>query len=215
MKAFYLLGVDGSGKSTLSQYIIKKARSRNQHMRYLYARHFPILLAPLKKCAKYTIFRKENSTRNYQSYHQKKTNFTSKNRLIGKLYGVVWIMDYVLTTYLKIFSLYFRRGKTIIDRYYIDVVVNISDTLNIKNKDLVLFVKRFSKLFPTPSHIFYLNLPVEVAFSRKDDIDSLDYLQARKDKYDLLSKEFNFIELDATLSIEELSTIILTYINGE
>lgn len=124
-------------------------------------------------------------------------------------------MDYVLTTYLKIFSLYFRRGKTIIDRYYIDVVVNISDTLNIKNKDLVLFVKRFSKLFPTPSHIFYLNLPVEVAFSRKDDIDSLDYLQARKDKYDLLSKEFNFIELDATLSIEELSTIILTYINGE
>ena len=215
MKAFYLLGVDGSGKSTLSKYIIKKARSRNQHMRYLYARHFPILLAPFKKFAKYTVFRKENSTKNYRSYHHKKTNFTLKNRFIGKIYGIIWIMDYVLTTYIKLFALHFKRGKTIIDRYYIDVIVNISDTLNIKNQDLVTVVKRFSKLFPTPSHIFYLNLPVEVAFSRKDDIDSLEYLQARKDKYDLLSKEFNFIELDATLSIDELSIIILSYINGE
>jgi len=97
------------------------------------------------------------------------------------------------------FPLYLGR-QLVVDRYVFDIAVNLSLTSG-KNveyaKKLIDWSLRFS---PRPDHVFYIDLPEEIAFNRKDDIQDIAYLKERRQRYLWLAKEYGFTILDGTKS---------------
>ena len=60
------------------------------------------------------------------------------------------------------------------------------------------------KLFPKPDILFFVDVPEEIAFSRKDDVPSIEYLSDRRHIFAKIASIFNMKKLDGSKKIEEL-----------
>ena len=70
------------------------------------------------------------------------------------------------------------------DRYIHDTVItDISANLGYDSVQSNILIKTLS-LVPKPDLIFYIDIPEEIAYSRKDDVPHINYLQVRKKLYD-------------------------------
>jgi dTMP kinase len=66
--------------------------------------------------------------------------------------------------------------------------------------------------FPVPDMVFWVDVPVDLAYGRKNDIPSIEYLVERKMLYEKLVKRFNFVRLDGSLPIEKITGQIKGYL---
>ena len=74
-------------------------------------------------------------------------------------------------------------------------------------------LKKIQKHLPKPNKIFFINIPEETAFERKNDIPSLDYLKIRSKYYKNLELE-KLASINGEKSIEEIQEIILKEIES-
>jgi len=188
----YLVGIDGSGKTTLSKNLLTRFHSNGVPFKYLYARHVPIILSPIKILSKFFLYRKNTQFKNYVTYREIKSGFSKKHKFLSRLYAALWVLDYLLfilpKTVIKInFSKYI-----IVDRYVGDVVVNISVASRLTKKEIYLLLRFLHWFFPRPNHSFFLDVNEEVAFQRKDDIPAIGYLKERRKAYELIKDYYNF-----------------------
>ena len=210
MKLIYILGIDGSGKTTLAKNLIKQLKNQDSPFHYCYAQHIPFLLKPFKLIARKSLLKSTDEFQDYSYYINKKKSYSKKLRIISHIYGFIWLLDYYLRTGVKILYHRFLRHNLIMDRYFLDIVVNISETLDLNDAQMTKFAKFVSKLFPMPSKFYFIDIPEKVAYARKNDIQSIQYLTERKIKYQKLSEIFNFKYFDGTKSPEELMKTILS-----
>ena len=56
--------------------------------------------------------------------------------------------------------------------------------------------------------IFLLDLPEELAYQRKGDVPSIDYLAERRKIYLNMDKDYNTVALDATKGLTELKDMV-------
>ena len=83
-KIINLIGVDGSGKTTLSKMLLKQCIDNGLYSKYFYFQYIPKLLIPLKILAKLTFFGKVNQKENYQLYRTIKARQSQKYQLFLK-----------------------------------------------------------------------------------------------------------------------------------
>jgi dTMP kinase len=209
MKITYLIGTDGSGKTTLAHEVVRSLQEKNQKAAYVYCQHQHILLLPLRLLVRNTYLRSVNSKKNYTEYSEKKSNISQKNRFLSWAYVSVWLLDYWIATILRILPHLFRSQLLVIDRYYLDIVVNISQVMGFTNHEMFAFAQRVKKIFPAPDWIFFIDVPEEIAFSRKNDIDSIEYIRERRSRYDALSASLNFHVIDGTQTIEKERSLLI------
>lgn len=215
MKIIYLAGIDGSGKTTLAKNLEATFQNTNDSVRYFYARHFPLLMKPLKFVARITFLRKTEEFGDYEGYVVRKKGQSRKHRWLAWAYMCVWLFDYFLITYIRLTKYLVTRRTLILDRYFFDVAINISIALDLSDHEFQRLVEFMAKLYPSPDVVFYLDLPVEVAFRRKNDIQSAQYLEERQERYRSLTKKFHWISVDATATQEQIQKIVLSHlVNG-
>ena len=121
-KIFYLLGTDGSGKTTLALNLIK-VMSKERKVKYLYARHKPILVLPLKMLSLILLYKKDTQFKNYFNYSQKKSKFSRRFPVLAWIYATIWLLDYTMFYLIKVRWIYLFSPIIIVDRYVADVVV--------------------------------------------------------------------------------------------
>ena len=209
MKLIYILGIDGSGKTTLAKNLVRRLNSKDYSFHYCYAQHIPFLLKPFKLFAKKSLLKSTDEFNNYSHYMNKKTCYSKKLRRLSYVYGCIWLLDYFLLTSIKIFYHRILCHNLVVDRYFLDIVVNISETLVLNDSQMMKFAKLVAKLFPMPSKFYYVDIPEEVAFVRKNDIQSVQYLTERKTRYQKLSEIFNFKYFDGTMRPDDLVKSVL------
>jgi len=188
------VGIDGSGKTTLAKGLENNLRRFGISCKYMWCgwRGFESpLFKPLVNLIK---------------KFYKKTS--APDRLTKTIsFNVFALFDYVLRVYPAIlFSLY-RYDVVIADRYVYDVIVGFL----VSGSKGVTFIQKLLNLFPKPYLIFFIEIPEIVAYKRKDDIPSPDYLSEQKKIYlKLLTKNNkNLIIVDGTKSKEDLLNMIL------
>jgi thymidylate kinase len=64
--------------------------------------------------------------------------------------------------------------------------------------------QRIEHFLPKADVCLFLNVSEEVAFSRKDDIPSAEYLRERKARYLALAGAYDFHEVNADAPLEEV-----------
>jgi thymidylate kinase len=212
MKIIYITGIDGSGKTTLAKNLEASLQNTERKARYFYARHFPILMLPLKFLARATFLHGTSQFGNYKVYIEKKKSQARKHRWLARFYAFIWFVDYFLLTYIRLFPHFVTRRSLILDRYFFDTVINMCIMLDLPESKFLRLVNIFAKLFPSPEFVFYLDLPATVAFQRKDDIQSLQYLEERQECYRVLVRVQRWITIDATRTVDQVKAEVLSHL---
>jgi len=113
-------------------------------------------------------------------------------------------LDYFIRVCPLLVAASFRNTIVVTDRYVYDVIADLHDAGSASHR----IVAWLLKLFPRPTVVFYIKVPPELAYVRKDDIPSLEFLYRIDDKKQALLKELppdRVIMLDGTRPVQELA----------
>lgn len=144
-KLIYVMGIDGSGKSTVSEHLAKQLREMGYDVDILWLRFNHVLSKPLLGFCRLLGYTKYETCDGIRvGYH----NFYSSS-IISYAFIFFQYLDAVRVKYTKILPKYKNPNKVLIlDRYVYDILIDIA--VDTRKKDLLSswFGKRFRKLLP-------------------------------------------------------------------
>jgi thymidylate kinase len=210
----YLTGIDGSGKSSIMQLLETEVFAGNE-VRTIWARYQPkfvkFLIFPFKRK-----FISDNTnghpinTKEYSEWFIFKEKITSW-KIVSKMLFLIQALDY-LSQLIRVRRI-IRKNKEkiiIIDRFTLDFIVDQS--INYGDIENHFITKHFLKILNGLDYIFLIDTNEEVAFNRKDDIPSIEYLTKRRKQYKFyLGKLPNGIIIDNNNNITEALNKIKSY----
>ncbi len=200
-------GMDGAGKTQQAKFLDSFLKEEGIKSQYVWARFEPKLIKPLAWLGKAIFFRGKDMVKDYGGYHDNKRRVLSSFP-IAQVYQALMTFDYLLQVLFRV-RLPLVMGNTVVcDRYYPDTLVDLAVDQNYSTGKLKSTLKLFSRLFPKPDLMFLIDLPEEVAFQRKDDIPSLEYLQERRRLYLDVARENGMVILDGSMSEAEVRDIV-------
>jgi len=203
-KLINIIGVDGSGKTTLAKSLATDMQKVIPSIRYKYCQYFAKLLYPIKIAAKLSFMRQTNEFRDYRTYNLTKKGTSRRFPVLANMYAAIWLIDYTLQILFKVYLPLIFGKKFIVDRYIYDIAVNLSLTTNNSLLYAEKIIAIFFKFAPKPDIIIYIDLPDEVAFKRKNDIQDIEYLRERNERYKALCKKYNFYSIDGTRTPDQV-----------
>lgn len=177
------MGIDGAGKSTIGEEI-RKELEKTAPCELVWARYQPklvkALIAPFrKKKVKSSSDYNNMSAKDYSAWTNSKKEKMQKHPFLAKILFFVQYLEYCgqIKNVLK-----GKDGKHIIvDRFVLDFIVD--QTINYGDISSSSLTKNLLKKVSGFDKILFVNVDSEVAFSRKNDIPSLEYLNERRAIY--------------------------------
>ena len=145
----------------------------------------------------------------YTRYSSAKNSVIKRHSFLFVFYRYVLQFDYFLQILFKV-RLPFMLGKNIVcDRYVYDTAItDLSVDMNLSSSEIQDLIERFFYIAPKPDLAFLIDLPEEIAFQRKDDTPSIEYLKERRDIYLDIGKEYEMEVLDGSRSLDELESLM-------
>jgi dTMP kinase len=124
------------------------------------------------------------------------------------LFGYLTWLDYFISVYPSLLASLLTHDIVVLDRYVYDVIAGLTRP----DKRVSRVLMSLFKVFPPPSIVFFIRVPPEVAFERKDDIPSVEFLRNIEEKQlsVLAQCSAKIVTLDGTLSKNELRDSALT-----
>ena len=209
-----LIGIDGSGKTTLAKAFVEKADKIGMKYRYVWGNAQPIFIKPLRTIAHLTLLRNVDMQKDNERYEKIKEETSVKHSILSWLYSRILIFDYIIWLFFKV-KLPLSLGRRIIcDRYVFDVAVNLYFLNKKYFSNIEKTINTLLKYFPEPSLLYLLDVPISVAFKRKNDVPSIGYLEKRTVIYERLGKFFRARKLDGEKSVLDLINTIVKDIRG-
>ena len=203
-KLINIIGIDGAGKTTLAKALAKDLQKQDATVSYRYCQYFAKLLYPMKRLARLSVMRKTDEFKDYDYYNKTKKESSSRFPLLANMYAGIWLIDYIIQVFFKVTLPILLGQKLIIDRYIFDIAVNLSLTTNNEINYAKRLIRFFLKFAPQPDFIVFIDLPEVIAFNRKDDIQDIEYLRERRERYLALAGLYNFKLIDGTKSPEKM-----------
>jgi thymidylate kinase len=164
----YFAGIDGSGKTTVAESLCESLRDNGLSCKYLWCgwRGFESpLFKPIASRIKKTLAKRGKSEKAEEAH----------NTL--PLFGYLTFLDYFMRVYPNVLASHLTHDIVIVDRYVYDVMAGLEG-----DKQASRFLFALFRLFPRPSIVFFISVPPEVAYNRKDDITSIDFLRHAEQK---------------------------------
>lgn len=195
-------GTDGTGKTTLAKSLEKSIKNSGISCKYIWGgwRGFEsFLFKPIAN-----IIRKKRSS-------EEKSITMPMPIQNNFLFSYAAWFDYFLRVFPNLLISLCRYDLVILDRYVYDVAIGSS--INTK-KDSEKLLRRFFNIFPKPDITFLIDIPEEIAYTRKDDIPSVEYLYQQKRIYLKLLKKDDAKILDGIKNKEELLDIVFKDVKG-
>lgn len=206
------IGIDGSGKTTLAKNVSKELKKEDFENIYIYGRIIPTFSRLFMSLGRSIVLRRKKNDifEDYEGYSKQKKKVFS-NRLFSNAFKWIILFDHILQINFKIKSRLLMGKIVVCDRYIFDTVItDIAANIDCEITESIDLVKKTFLFVPKPDYLFYIEIPEEVAFERKDDVPHIDYLIERKKLYDALEKSFNLIKLDGTKKVDEILNEVKT-----
>lgn len=198
-------GIDGSGKTTLAKALVTTMEKRGVKAIYVYNRYIPLILRPAIVVGNILYLRNKDFKKDYVEYSEKKRKVTKKHPHLAKLYRQFLMFDYYFQILLKIKIPLLLGNNIICDRYIYDTIVtDIAIDFNYSKEEAKKYLDKILSLFPAPDILFLVDLPEEIAYKRKDDLPSIEYLTDRRGIYQHMGEECNMIVLDGSKKLDAL-----------
>ena len=198
-------GIDGSGKTTLSKALVEALNKNGVKCMYVYGRLEPFILKPLIMIGRKLFLRGKDMFKEYVEYSNTKREVMKRNSFLSWIYKNILLFDYSLQLLFKV-RLPLMLGKNIVcDRYVYDTVItDLSVDMYYSTSEIRDLIKRFFYIIPTPDLVFLIDLPEEIAFQRKNDTPSIEYLREIRNIYFDVGKEEGMVILDGSKNLNEI-----------
>lgn len=200
-----IIGIDGSGKTTMAKEIADLLKERGVSAQYVYARFQLILTKPVVFLANKIFLRDKKIRTEYSIRTNDKKTLIKKNRKLATVYRFLLLTDYLLQLAIKI-KLPLLTGKTIVcDRYVYDTVLtDFAIDMGLSKDECLQLINKCFRFVPKPSVVFLVDASEEVAYKRKNDIPSIDYLKDRRSLYLGIADACGMIVLNGNQAPEEV-----------
>ena len=198
-------GIDGAGKTTLSKELVESLNKEGVKCKYVYARLSPRILKPFILIGDLIFLRRKDISGNYFEYSNTKRKAIEKHSFLSRVYQQILLLDYVLQIFFKV-KLPLTFGKNIVcDRYVYDTVITDLSVDMAYSKDRIIdLINNILRFFPKPDIAFLIDVPEEIAYQRKNDTPSIEYLKEKRERYLDVGKGYRMKILDGSKSLEEL-----------
>lgn len=200
------IGIDGSGKTTLARQKYVCLQKFEKKTTYVYGRVQPIISRILMDLGRIFLFqrKKQDIFLDYEDYTLQKQQ-TLKNNRSKFFLELAFLFDQIIEIYIKILPPLMERKIVFCDRYIYDTIAtDLALDFEYSDKKVFRMIKIILKFIPKPDIVFYIDVPPEIAYSRKNDVPHINYLIQRKRLYDLIEILPHFIKIDGTKSIDEI-----------
>lgn len=209
IRVICFVGIDGSGKTTLAKNLVKTMAHEGIQYKYVYGRLEPFILKPFIMIGRRIFLRGNDMFEDYKQYSSAKNHAIKHHSFLFTFYRYVLLLDYFLQMLFRV-RLPFMLGKKIVcDRYVYDTVItDLSVDMNYSGYEIRNLIKRFFYIAPKPDLAFLIDLPEEIAFQRKDDTPSIEYLKERRHVYLDVGREEGMSVLDGSIDLTEIKNLI-------
>ena len=198
-------GIDGSGKTTLAKNIAEHYRREGLPAKYVYARYQLRIAKPLVLFANKLFLRRYNQNTDYIKYKTQKQKINARFKNLSSIYLNLLLIDYIIQLIYKICIPLLQKKIVVCDRYIYDTIItDFAVDMNFPREKSVQLLKRCFRVIPQPDLLFYVCVDVNVAYNRKDDVPSIEYLMDRNKRYYDILKEFDMELLNGNLSREDV-----------
>jgi thymidylate kinase len=194
-----IVGIDGSGKTTLAKDLAQEIGPRTQ---YLYLRYQPVLLRPALRILRKAM-RNYSFSRGYSDYEARKVELWSRHGVLSRIFRALLLVDYFLQLQWKLAPARLTRAPIVADRYFHDTVItDLAIDFNLSEAACERILNGLHSVLFQPDVVIYLDVSPEIAMSRKSDIPDISYLTVRKRYYDYLARAFGWHVVDARRSAQ-------------
>lgn len=206
-KGFFIvfLGVDGAGKTTVT-----KLLKSNLESQYAIKSNYIWFRSSIQNTISGLLSGSPNENIEADKVPKKSTIF---HKLYNTIYQNFVLLDYFIISIIKIKIPRFFGTNIVLDRYIYDIILDLSNTYNYNSNKLKRFVN--SKCFTNPDLVFYIDVPADVAFNRKQE-HPINIIDLKIKQFDLLerilSDKIQFIRLDGTKKVDELVGEIMLHL---
>lgn len=202
-KLICFTGIDGSGKTTLAKFLVEELRRRGIRVRYIYGRYQPIISKPAVILGKLLLARGID-IKEYKDYSNNKRLVAQKHPYSLVLYQNFLMLDYYIQLLIKII-IPIKFGIAIVcDRYVYDTIINDMPRAQNNFDDIKRMTEICFKIAPKPDISFLIDVPENLAFARKNDTPSIDYLKERRGFYISFGKLYDMTVLDGTNDLKKI-----------
>ena len=201
------IGIDGTGKTTLANELVVRLNQHNINAKYVWSRFEPQFVRPLLLIDKTLFHQNKTTDEGYKRYSSSRRKFL-RRPIIRNFYEFILLFDYSIQLFFKIRIPLMNNINIVTDRYYFDTLVDLNVNLAYSNKKLAGIFNFFKRLNPDPDIVFLVDIPEKIAFERKNDVPSIEYLYERRQSYINISKQYSMIALDGTEQLETLHSLI-------
>lgn len=210
------VGIDGAGKSTLARALTATLEKEGMSCRYVWGGFNSsfMMFKPFIAVMRKSVF--------YGSNHMEESRTKGrvlKSSRLSTVYQYLALSDYIVQGFVRI-SLPLAFGTNVIcDRYIYDLTTSIGVLLDYTADRTLALLDRCLGLLPRPDLVFLIDLPEALAYQRKDDVVSLNFLSVRRDIYLQMAEEHGMTILDGTSDPQELQQLaaakVLQYMAGQ
>lgn len=198
-----LIGLDGSGKTTLSMKILSMFDKYGIKSKYVWVKFGATILntSKLRKKIKYDEHKAQ----------LKKDNpfeFPYASKILLYMYLIYLLLDHWLQIIFKV-SIPLLFGRAVVcDRYYHDTIVDIVVNLGIEYKKAKAIVRYLLPGIPEPDIAYYIEVPEKISYQRKTENYGIVYLKKKKEMYSKIKRDFKINTLNGTLDLRTLENIV-------
>ncbi|OGP74500.1 MAG: hypothetical protein A2Y80_07945 [Deltaproteobacteria bacterium RBG_13_58_19] len=203
-KFICLMGLDGSGKTTLVKETIRRFKARGVDFQYVWGAYELNLLRPLVVWGK-KILLKDRQPETYQDYLAS-LHTVGENRFLSMGYQAAVLLEYLVQILCKVWLPYMRGRNIISDRYIFDTLINTKVNLHLTEAAMFRMMRVLLQFLPAPDRLIFIDVPEEVAYARKTDTPSLDYLRVRRPLYQKVAAAYRASTVDGTKPVAEIVT---------
>lgn len=203
------IGMDGSGKSALAHSVVRALSERDMNFQYVHSLMQGKLSNPLMATGRFLFARGKSREDDYEGFVSAKRHAVIKRPNLFRLYQAIIFVDYIPQVLWKIVFPLFLNKKILLDRYVYDTVINLELNASYNASRVSQTLKLFFSVFPKPSLTFLIDVPEEVAFSRKDDVPDIKHLEERRTLYKRMAKDHKITTLDGTLPLNVLTNKVV------
>ena len=219
-KLIVVLGIDGSGKSTVSAEVIRILREHHGVRAALcWARWQPRVVGFVRRLVLLRFTRavpfapgKEEP----KKVSQLKASVFGRWRLLGLMYLLMALGEYWLQYWGTIRRLNRTADLVLLDRYWYDVVIDAVGNDPTREYEAARLVRGwYRRMFPRPTQVILLDVDESIARQRKGGENPIDYLVTRRRIYRLVVESLGGTVIDASRPVDEVIANVLTQISRD
>jgi len=199
-------GIDGSGKTTLAQYLSGEIQRNGGSASSIYGRYQPFILRPVMYLGKLLFFRKQDMYKDYSGYASSKRDAATSHAMLSRAYQALLFAEYHLQLIWRVSIPLALVNRTIVsDRYIIDTIVtDLAVDFSYSPEEIHSRIMHLESRFPRPDITILIDVPEEIAMQRKDDTPAVDYLRERRRLYLTEATGVGAEVIDGSLPLDEI-----------